>query len=148
MNDEPRRRLLEPSERQALLRRASAAVVREPEAAAAWLHGSVARGEPARDVDLAVLPRPGADPWRVAERLAGILEREVAVGLPWDVRPVTSTAEPAFRFEVLREGIRIAENDPGLAATFWVDAVRDYLDVEPLLRRTRRAFVERMAHGS
>ena len=148
MDDEPRRRSLEPSEREALLRRVGAVVACEPDAAAAWLHGSVARGEPARDVDLAVLPRPGVDPWRVADRLAGVLERDVAVGLPWDVRPVTAEAEPAFRFQVLREGLRVAENDPSASATFWVDTVRDYLDVEPMLRRTRRAFVERMAHGT
>lgn len=76
------------------------------------------------------------------------MERAVHIGLPWDVRPVTGAAEPAFRFEVLREGVRVAENDAAEAEAFWLDTVRDYLDVEPMLRRTRRAFVRWMAHGS
>ena len=65
-----------------------------------------------------------------------------------DVRPVTSAVDPAFRFALLRDGLRVAEADPDEAATFWVEAVRDYLDVEPMLRRSRRAFLERMADGS
>ena len=130
------------------MRRLGVVVRAESGAAAAWFHGSLARGLPARDADLAVLPRRGHDPWGVAGRIAGALERDLPVGLPWDVRPVTSAVDPAFRFALLRDGLRVAEADPDEAATFWVEAVRDYLDVEPMLRRSRRAFLERMADGS
>lgn len=148
MQDESRRLRIEPAALAECIGRVGRIVAAEPGAAAAWLHGSVVRGEPARDVDLAVLPRGGHDAWRVAERLAAALERDVPLGLPWDVRPVTSAVEPAFRYELLRGGVRVADNDPDETATFWVEAVRDYLDVEPMLRRTRRAFLERTADGS
>ncbi len=136
------RHILSPIQVEALVERLSASLSAEPGLAAAWLHGSLLRGEPARDVDLAVLATPGEDAWRVADRLARRLDAEVPVGLDYDVRPVDETAPAAFRYGLVAHGRLLAEGDSDCRILFEADAARDWLDIRPWLERSRKAYLE------
>jgi uncharacterized protein len=118
---------------------------RRPEVAAAWLHGSALRGEPAADVDVAVLVAPGQNHWRVVRAVVMELSDPSPAGLPYDLRPIDSEAPPELRFRVVREGVLIVEHDADARVLFQADAARDYLDIEPFLRRARRDFIESLA---
>jgi len=141
-----RLRILSPLEVDALVERLSARLSAEEGLAAAWLHGSSARGEPARDVDLAVLVAPGEDPWSVADRLARLLDAEVPLGLNYDVRPVDERAPAGFRYGLVTRGRLLAEADSDRRILFEADAVRDWLDIRPWLERSRRAYLEGLAN--
>ncbi len=112
---------------------------------AAWIHGSVAEGAPARDVDVALLVAPASDGWEVANRVALELDRQVPVGLEWDVRPVDEAAPPAIRRAVVAAGLRVAQNDRDRRVLFEADAVRDWLDIQPFLEAERNRYLRRLA---
>lgn len=142
-----RRRAFGARERAALAASMAEVLGREPDLLAAWMHGSVVRGESARDVDVALLVRAAAHPVAVAARLGVELERAAPAGLSYDVRPIDGSAPPEIRYSVVRDGILVAERDRDARILFQADAVRDYLDMKPMLERNRRVFLERVARG-
>ena len=148
MDRDRRRMAFTPEAREDLLRRISEVLRSCVGVSAAWLHGSFVRGEAARDIDIALLVAPGADPAATAEKAGLSLEREAAAGIQYDVRPMSLEDPVTFRHQVLREGRIIVEADPDARVTFWVETVREYLDLAPLLRRGRRSMVARLAHGA
>lgn len=77
------------------------------------LFGSVARGEPGRDVDLAVLPAQRAQPVRDG-RLASGVRRLWAQPLPADLLVLDEATSPVTRFEVFRAGLCLWEAELGL----------------------------------
>ena len=73
----------------------------------AYLHGSLARGEPCRDVDLGVSVDPDAPGEDDLDRRLDLYSRlATALPLPVDVQ-VLDRAPVLFRFRVLREGREI-----------------------------------------
>ena len=103
---------MSPDDRSSLLRAASACIARMPRVVAAWCHGSFARGEPFRDLDIGVwfdgAPRwtePGDLGWEVWVALG-------RPGFPVDIQ-VLNDATPAFRDRVTREGTLLHERAPG-----------------------------------
>jgi predicted nucleotidyltransferase len=114
---------------------------------AAYLYGSAARGEPAADLDVAVLFRGvGADA-RELERLATQLQVEGAPDGPdLDVRPLAQTS-PRFRANVLRDGYLLYEADRKARLEFEARALSEWLDFKPIWESMRRRMIERWTHG-
>ncbi len=125
---------------------AAAVCARHPDVVAAWLHGSAARGEPAEDLDVAVLfdGDPALFDWLG-------LGHEIAVAagaLPVDVdlRPVNGTP-PQFRFNVVRDGRLLFERDRGERCWWEARAINEWIDFEPGWRAMRQAYLQRVASG-
>ena len=123
----------EPAERGRVTRTLVAALEAEPELKFAWLHGSFLGGGGFHDVDVGVYLNGAADVRsRRALDLGLRLDRDV--GFPVDVR-VLNDAPVTFLFHVFRGGrLLLSRNDERLA-DLMERTVREYLDMEPLLRR-------------
>jgi predicted nucleotidyltransferase len=106
---------------------------------AAWVFGSVARGEagPASDVDVAILLARTPEPALAAQRLdvAAALERRI--GRPVDL-VILNAAPVDLVHRVLRDGALVLERDRAARIRFEVHARNRYFDLLPFLRRYRR----------
>ncbi|MFZ5468111.1 MAG: nucleotidyltransferase domain-containing protein [Myxococcota bacterium] len=115
----------------ALCRAAAQACAREPSVVVAYLHGSVARDEPARDIDLALyfadVPSSAAM-FASCARVAAAIEAKTHPVLPLDVRPLNG-ASPPFRFAVLSEGRRLhvrSEDERVVLEARWASEWHDF----------------------
>ena len=123
----------ERAERERVTRTLTAVLEAEPDLEFAWLHGSFLAGGGFRDVDVGVHLNAAADVRsRRAVDLGVRLDRDT--GFPVDVR-MLNDAPVSFLFHVFREGrLLLSRNDERLA-DLMERTVREYLDMEPLLRR-------------
>lgn len=123
----------EPAERERVTSSLVAVLEAEPDLEFAWLHGSFLAAGKFHDIDVGVyLDAPAGVRFRRALDLAVRLDRET--GFPVDVR-VLNDAPVTFLFHVFREGsLLLSRNDERLAELM-ERTVREYLDMEPLLRR-------------
>ena len=121
------------AERARVVRALTVALEAEPDLDFAWLHGSFFSGGGFHDVDVGVHLNAAPDArYRRTLDLAVRLDREA--GFPVDVR-VLDDAPVTFLFHVFREGrLLLSRNDERLA-DLMERTVREYLDMEPLLRR-------------
>ena len=122
-----------PAERERITRTLAAALAAEPDLECAWLHGSFLSGGAFHDVDVGV--RMNAAPgvrFRRGLDLAVRLDR--ATGFPVDVRILDDAPVP-FLFHVFRAGRLLFSRDEERLADLMERTVREYLDMEPLLRR-------------
>jgi predicted nucleotidyltransferase len=108
-------------------------VAKRPEIAAAWIFGSVARGDAVQgsDLDVAVLlkaDRAGPDRGWLYD-LAASLERHSPSGRV-DVL-VLGAQGPVLRHRVLREGKLIHDADPDARIAFEAATISEYLDWKP-----------------
>jgi predicted nucleotidyltransferase len=116
-----------------------------PSVAAAWVFGSVARGE-ARDdsdLDVAVLLRdPRADLLTHRRELMDLAARlEQAAGRAVDI-VVLGLHDPILADRVLSEGRLVLDADPERRIDFTSDALARYLDWAPLYERTAARSLE------
>ena len=123
---------------------AAAKVLAEGPFVAAYLYGSVARGQPANDIDIAVL-FSGAVDWRLVETVAAKLQSAVP-GMEMDVRPL-NRAHPRFCANVLREGKLLVERDRKARLEFEARAIVEWLDFKPVWERQRQLMFERWLNG-
>lgn len=113
---------------------------------AAYLHGSVARGQANRlsDVDVALLLSPAPAPEAAVERQLALA---VALG-PFADRDVQvtllNTAPPQLAYEVIAAGRLLFERDPLARIAFEVRAMKRYFDVQPLLAAYDRELAQRI----
>ncbi len=99
------------------------------------LFGSAARGEAARDLDLAVLP--GARPSLLTQGAwLAALEERLAPWVP-DLLLLGDDTSPVARFEVFRQGRCLFEAEPGLFSREQDRAFFLYADSEPIRRQMR-----------
>jgi hypothetical protein len=114
-------------------------LARDPgDAVAAYLFGSVARGEagPASDVDVGVLYRSEPPPGLAG--LAFPLEGELERRLGRRVQLVVLNRAPVdLVHRVLRDGVLVLDRDPSARIRFEVRVRNEYFDLLPLLRRYR-----------
>lgn len=92
-----------------------------------------------RDIDIAVLLKPGSSPERRLEIQAGVgdrLQREF--GKEVDVRIINKTS-PMFAHQVLKEG-RLIFGHPGRARSFVYETLTRYFDYLPM----HQFFVKRL----
>lgn len=117
-----------------------------PEVMAAYLFGSVARGEARRssDIDLAVLyraaPSPTLEGLGISLQLQDVLEEEL--GKRVDVI-VLNTAPVDLVQRVLRDGQLLIDRDPALRVEFEVRARHAFFDLQPVLRLYRQSGARR-----
>ncbi|HEY8432016.1 MAG TPA: nucleotidyltransferase domain-containing protein [Sandaracinaceae bacterium] len=127
---------------------------RHPRVAAAWVFGSVARGDarPDSDLDIAVLLSGGQGPGdaRALYALAAELERFSPSGRVDLV--VLGPQGPVFRHRVLAEGVLVHDGDPEERHEFEERTFREYLDWKPThdiaMRSTFTGLRERFARRS
>ena len=123
----------EAAERERVVHVLTTALETEPELEFAWLHGSFLGGGGFHDVDVGVHLNAAADV-RSQRALDLGLRLDRDIGFPVDVR-VLNDAPVTFLFHVFREGrLLLSRNDERLA-DLMERTVREYLDMEPLLRR-------------
>lgn len=112
----------------------------EPGVYAAYLFGSVARGEatPNSDVDVGILLDGGVPttlaelPTRLAEDLSALLGRTVDL-------VVLDGASPDLIHRVLRDGHLLLDRNRSRRIAFEVKARNEYFDLKPYLDRYRAA---------
>ncbi|MCA9515770.1 MAG: nucleotidyltransferase domain-containing protein [Myxococcales bacterium] len=96
-----------------------------PDVAAAWLFGSRARGDggPGSDIDVAVLPRPGAGVDPLRRRLRWMVEAADAAGLGEEELDLVDLSEAPvlLAHAALRDGRLLASPDP-VARTAFVES--------------------------
>lgn len=105
------------------------------EVIAVILFGSHATGKagPLSDIDLCIVAdRAMTDPQK--NEVLSFGSRVIELRLFWDL-PVT------IRFRVIRDGIILSCKNPELLHRITVDTVREYLDVEPLIRKHSLAVI-------
>jgi predicted nucleotidyltransferase len=111
----------------------------EDELIAAYLYGSVARGDSraSSDVDVGLLFR-NAPPRTIDgyHRVEQFLQSRT--GFPIET-VILNSAPPDLVHRVLRDGRLLLDRDPGLRIAFEVRSRAAYLDLLPHLRRYRRA---------
>ena len=101
------------------------------------LHGSRARGEAheGSDWDFAFLG-PGVDVLSLGSALARILGTDAV-----DIADLAH-ANGLLRYRVARDAEVLLESAPELWDRFWFEAVSYWLDMEPIVRAGREAFIE------
>jgi predicted nucleotidyltransferase len=108
---------------------------------AAYLFGSVARGEARADsdVDVAVLLANGAPAGTSDHDALFALQDDLEERLHRRVDLVAMNGAPLdLLHRVLRDGVRVADADPGRRAEFEVQVRTQYFDLLPLLLRYRQ----------
>lgn len=137
----------------ALIASVRAEVARYPEIAAAWIFGSMARGEAHEgsdlDVALSLLPSSARDEHKLLT-LAAALERHSPSGKIDLV--VLGKQGPVFRHRVLKEGKLLYDAQPELRIAFEARTISEYLDWKPTheiaMRATFEGLRERFARGA
>ena len=124
----------------ALLARIRSAVRDTPGVVAAWVFGSVARGEATEhsDLDVAVLLRQGSDLMVLLDLAAQL---EMAAERPVDVVRL-SLGNVILAHEVLRDGVLVVDRDREARIDFESEAMVRYLDFRPIWERSQRGWLE------
>ena len=121
------------AERERVTRNLMAVLKAEPDLEFAWLHGSFLADGAFHDIDVGVhLNATTEVRFRRGLDLAVRLDRET--GFPVDVR-VLNDAPVTFLFHVFREGCLLVSRNDERLADLMERTAREYLDMEPLLRR-------------
>ncbi len=123
----------------------------EPDVVAGYLHGSQARGTagPLSDVDLAVWLGPSLDSARRFDRQLELMGRAASLLRTDEVQLVVlNDASPLLQHRVLRDGIVLADPDPGQRVRLETDAIIRYLDTMWLREEMGRGLRRRMQEGT
>lgn len=114
---------------------------------AVYLYGSAGRGEPAGDLDIAVLFRSEPPPRRELERLAAELQRAGAPNGPEIDLRCLNRAAPRFAVNVLRDGRRLVDRDSPARIEAEARFMSEWLDFRPVWERMRKRMLERLGDG-
>jgi predicted nucleotidyltransferase len=121
----------------------------EPGVVSAYLFGSRAEGRPHHESDLDVgllleYDRTGGAASRFTLRIRASSRLEEATTFPTDV-VILNDAPPTLARHVVTRGRRVFTRDAEIDHAFVRDAQLRAADLEPFLRRTRRAKLESLA---
>jgi predicted nucleotidyltransferase len=107
----------------------------------AYVFGSLRKGGPAHDVDLAILTR---------ERPAFELRAAITQALGTERVDLLDlrSASPLLRFEVVRTGRLLYARSAAIQEDFELDTLHLYRDTAPLRQRQREYLKRRMEYGS
>jgi predicted nucleotidyltransferase len=138
--------MFEEGDRQRLRDAAALVLAAEPDVLAAYLYGSAARGEPARDLDVAIVFKRDVDV-RSLERLGSALAQAGAPrGPEIDLRPLNGAA-PRFQAAVLRDALVLFERDRRARHSFEAACLSRWADFKPTWSAMRDRMVEKWSHG-
>lgn len=114
--------------------------------ACAYLFGSAARGDagPLSDLDLGVLFGPTVDSGRRVELAAGIVSELQHLDGPRIDLTILNDAAPSVAHRIICSGRLLLSFDERERVTFETRAIREYLDLEPVLARYDRIMVARL----
>jgi predicted nucleotidyltransferase len=143
---EPRRALA--ADELARLHAAAVAVFAgEPAVVAVYLHGSAARGQPAADLDIALLCEGERLGFARLDRLAADLQTRAGVaGLEIDLRTLDG-ATPRFAANVLRDGVVLFDRDGRRRAHLEARIMVLWTDFQPTWERMRSRMLARWIDG-
>ena len=103
----------------------------------------VARGGPARDVDVGLVVERAPRDWSAESEIVAEIASLVSLRpSDIDVR-VLEGGDPVFLNNVLREGALVFERDHEARVRFEVGAMARWLDYQPVWERVRAAALER-----
>lgn len=142
----PRKRSVTP---EAVVRLRSAAeriCTKYPLITAVYLYGSAARGEPAADLDVAVLCDAACGRQTLDSLAAQLQEQGAPAGPELDVRPLFGSS-PRYRMNVLRDGRLLYERDRKRRLEFEARSMSEWLDFKPRWDRMRQRMFERWSRG-
>lgn len=111
----------------------------DPDVAAVYVFGSVARGtaRAGSDVDVGVLYTTPPAPTLLAQPFAA--EADLTAKLGRAVQVVVMNGAPVdLIHRILRDGALVIDRDPSARIAFEVRARNEYFDLLPILRRYRR----------
>jgi predicted nucleotidyltransferase len=132
----------------ALISRLRTHFERQPDVRLACLFGSQARGAagPLSDVDVAiVLDSPDSERSRRRDEVCADLMRVLHRN---DIDVVLADrAPPLLRHRIARDGVLILSRGDHTVTRFVVEAVRDYVDTEPLRRLRQRSLERSLGEG-
>lgn len=112
------------------------ALAAEPDLRWAYVFGSVARRQPWRDVDIAVMPAASMPAGAVA--LGGLIARlEAALGCKVDLVDLTHENLP-FVGPMLRERVVVLDRDTAARRAFEISVTSRWIDMEPVLARAAK----------
>lgn len=118
----------------------------QPNVIAAYLFGSVARGQATHfsDVDIAVLLAPNLDAEkRVAQQLALMIALEAFSSHEIQVT-ILNRAPPRLAYQVIQEGVLLCEQDKAARVAFEVRTMKVYFDLKPKLEFHQQRLIQRI----
>jgi predicted nucleotidyltransferase len=141
-----RRWRLDAADHDRLLHAAEDVFEAEPAVLAAYLYGSAARGEPAGDLDIAVLVDGPVSPSQLEALAASLQAKGAPAGPPIDLRPLDQAA-PRFQINVLKDGRVLYERDRHRRLRREAAFMSRWADFKPTWERMRRRMLDRWIHG-
>lgn len=111
---------------------------------AAYLFGSMARGEarPSSDVDVGVVLRDGRPKDLEAYGKVADMQADLEDALPRDVDVVPmNEAPPDLLHRILRDGVLVRDGNSSARIRFELTARNDYFDLLPMLEYYRRTVI-------
>lgn len=114
--------------------------------ACAYVFGSAARGDagPLSDLDLGVLFGPTVDSDKRVEFAAGIVSDLQHIDGPRVDLTILNDAPPSVAHRIICSGRLLLSVDERERVTFETRAIREYLDLEPVLAHYDRIMVARL----
>ncbi len=122
-------------QRRKLRQRITAALQEDPQVMLAYLHGSFARGEPFRDVDIALWLQSDDPKTAYYYSVQVAITLSNTLGLPVDVQVLNHAPLP-FQYHVLSYGIQLLPRNEVLHYQLFDLFTRQYLDFQILTRNT------------
>ncbi len=123
-----------------VLKSVSAALSKAPRVRFAYVFGSFLTRADARDLDIAVMLAPSAEPLRTTEDLGDALERSIGRKAAVDVRPLNRAAA-SFAFQVISTGRVLAEKRREERLDWEAHVCSRYQDLKPMLDFYDRSFL-------
>jgi predicted nucleotidyltransferase len=141
-----KRWLLEAADHERLVSAAARVFQTEPAVLAVYLYGSAARGEPAVDLDVAVLLEERLPPRRLEELASGLQALGAPGGPSIDLRPLSGAA-PRFQVNVIKEARVLFEADRTKRLRREAEIAGRWADFRPIWERMRHRMRRRWLSG-
>ncbi|HSN74289.1 MAG TPA: nucleotidyltransferase domain-containing protein [Anaerolineae bacterium] len=118
----------------------------QPDVAAAYVFGSVARGQASHlsDVDIAVLLDPSLEGAAALERQLALVQALEPYARSEIQVVVLNLAAPALAYQVVRDGRLLCERDRAARIAFEVRTMKLYFDLLPMLSASHQALIQRI----
>ena len=110
-----------------------------------YVFGSFLERDDFHDIDIAIhlsKELPAYKRFKLSQKIAGCLEKEVVPGVEFDVR-ILNYAPVYFQYEVISKGIVVLERDQDMRVDFEAHLISEYLDLKYMYDRYDQDFLAR-----